>query len=131
LFELNDTLYTKAHVESPKEVYLWLGVSELTGRWCGTHTSQANVMLAYPVPEAEELLTTRLSTAQSSLETCEEDLLFLREQVTVSHFIMAKAFANMAKQTMEVATARVYNWDVQQRRKDKTTPEEIKGKASS
>jgi len=103
LFELNDTLYAKATVKSPQEVYLWLG---------------ANVMLAYTISEAEELLTTRLETAQSSLTTCEEDLLFLREQIT----------------TMEVATARVYNWDVQQRRVDKgdahVVPSSTKGKAT-
>jgi hypothetical protein len=44
---------------------------------------QANVMLSYPIPEAEELLTNKLSAAQQSLSNCEEDLDFLREQVTV------------------------------------------------
>ncbi|KAF2667191.1 Prefoldin alpha-like protein [Microthyrium microscopicum] len=87
-FELNDTLYAKALVAAPQEVYLWLG---------------ANVMLAYPIPEAESLLTGKLETAQSSLDNCDEDLDFLRQQIT----------------TMEVATARVYNWDVAQRRKER------------
>lgn len=50
------------------EVYLWLG---------------ANVMLAYPIAEAETLLDSKLSTARQSLENCEEDLDFLREQITV------------------------------------------------
>lgn len=45
---------------------------------------QANVMLSYPIPEAEELLTNKLSAAQQSLSNCEEDMDFLREQVTVS-----------------------------------------------
>ena len=40
-------------------------------------------MLSYPIPEAEELLTNKLSAAQQSLRNCEEDLDFLREQVTV------------------------------------------------
>jgi len=87
-FELNDTLYAKALVAAPNEVYLWLG---------------ANVMLAYPIPEAESLLENKLNTAQDSLVSCEEDLDFLREQIT----------------TLEVAIARVYNWDVAQRRKEK------------
>jgi len=89
-FELNDTLFAKALVSTPEEVYLWLG---------------ANVMLAYPIPEAVSLLESKLSTAKSSLENCEEDLDFLREQIT----------------TLEVAIARVYNWDVAQRRKEKIT----------
>ncbi|KAJ5439432.1 Prefoldin subunit 3 [Penicillium daleae] len=78
-FELNDTLYA---------LYLWLG---------------ANVMLAYPLDEAENMLAEKLTAAESSLAHCEEDLEFLREQIT----------------TLEVATARVYNWDVVQRRKEK------------
>ncbi|BCR85416.1 tubulin-binding prefolding complex subunit PAC10 [Aspergillus chevalieri] len=89
-FELNDTLYARASISpaDTEEVYLWLG---------------ANVMLAYPIGEAEEMLQEKLSAAQSSLSNCEEDQEFLREQIT----------------TLEVATARVYNWDVVQRRKDK------------
>lgn len=86
-FELNDTLYAKANVPYTEDVYLWLG---------------ANVMLSYPINEAEELLISKLSAAKLSLENCEEDLDFLREQIT----------------TMEVATARVYNWDVTMKRKE-------------
>lgn len=52
------------------EVYIWLG---------------ANTMLAYPTDEAETLLTGRLGDAKKSLENCEEDLEFLREQITVCH----------------------------------------------
>ncbi|KAJ9261826.1 hypothetical protein DTO212C5_8154 [Paecilomyces variotii] len=89
-FELNDTLYARATVSpaDTEEVYLWLG---------------ANVMLAYPLDEAETMLEEKLRAAESSLKNCEEDLEFLREQIT----------------TLEVATARVYNWDVVQRRKEK------------
>ena len=67
-FELNDTLYAKAHVPPTQEVYLWLG---------------ANVMLSYPIDEAETMLEGKLSGAQQTLKNCEEDLDFLREQVTV------------------------------------------------
>lgn len=41
-------------------------------------------MLSYPMDEAETLLDGRLSDAKKSLENCEEDLEFLREQITVS-----------------------------------------------
>jgi len=40
-------------------------------------------MLAYPIPEADTLLDTKLKTAKDSLKNCEEDLDFLREQITV------------------------------------------------
>ncbi|KAG5957024.1 hypothetical protein E4U57_002077 [Claviceps arundinis] len=91
-FELNDTLYARAKIPATEEVYLWLG---------------ANIMLSYQVDEAETLLTSKLSTAQTSLSNCEEDLDYLREQIT----------------TMEVATARVYNWEIVQKRKEKTSEE--------
>ncbi|KAM0710467.1 hypothetical protein Q7P35_002830 [Cladosporium inversicolor] len=111
-FELNDTLFAKANIEKVDEVYLWLGpptpqeLDSSPDLSSNTDSSpflpQANVMLSYPIPEAEELLTNKLSAAQQSLRNCEEDLDFLREQVT----------------TMEVATARVYNWDISQKRKE-------------
>ena len=89
-------------------------------------TVQANVMLAYPLAEAESLLDSKLDVAESSLSNCEEDLDFLREQITVSTCPL-EVFGSLlfprlvltVRQTMEVATARVYNWDVGQRRKDK------------
>jgi prefoldin subunit len=40
-------------------------------------------MVAYEIAEAETLLESKLTTAQSSLENCDEDLDFLREQITV------------------------------------------------
>lgn len=43
-------------------------------------------MLSYPIDEADELLTTRLATAKLNLTNCEEDLDFLREQITVCRF---------------------------------------------
>ncbi|KAH6605974.1 prefoldin subunit 3 [Trichoderma cornu-damae] len=96
-FELNDTLYARANIPPTEEVYVWLG---------------ANIMLSYPIDEAETLLTSKLSVAKATLSNCEEDLDFLREQIT----------------TMEVATARVYNWEVVQKRKDKLEEEAEKKK---
>lgn len=50
-------------------------------------------MLSYPINEAEELLSSKLSSAQISLSNCEEDLDFLREQITVSYLLsMASDF---------------------------------------
>lgn len=79
-------------------------------------------MLSYPIDEAETLLSSKLSTANLSLSNCEEDLDFLREQITVS-LTLAGTTATVTKidslQTMEVAIARVYNWEVVQKRKEK------------
>ncbi|KAF7306323.1 Prefoldin subunit 3 [Mycena indigotica] len=84
-FELNDTLYAEAELEDTDTVYLWLG---------------ANVMLSYKIPEAVELLKSKLAAAEGTLKNTIEDLEFIREQITV----------------MEVNTARMYNWDVKRRR---------------
>ena len=40
-------------------------------------------MLSYPIDDAEALLSSKLATAKKSLGNCEEDLEFLREQITV------------------------------------------------
>ncbi|KAL8243874.1 hypothetical protein R6Q59_010132 [Mikania micrantha] len=89
-FQLQDTLYAHASINTDTldEVYLWLG---------------ANVMVAYPLAEAQDLLQGKLDKAKESLVAAEEDLEFLRVQVT----------------TLEVAIARVHNWDVAEKRKRK------------
>lgn len=81
-------------------------------------------MLAYPLPEAEALLGSRLQAAQSTAAGCEDDIDFLREQITVGLFLSAcvcccLSEADERSQTIEVATARVYNWDIAERRKEK------------
>ncbi|XP_058083286.1 prefoldin subunit 3 [Magnolia sinica] len=60
----------------------------------------ANVMLEYSCDEANALLRKNLENAKASLEVLVADLQFLRDQVT----------------TTQVTLARVYNWDVHQRR---------------
>lgn len=60
-------------------------------------------MLEYTIDEAVTLLNQRLNVAQKSLKSCEEDLEFLRENIT----------------TVEVNIARVYNWEVQKRREQR------------
>lgn len=66
--------------------------------------NQANVMLAYEMDDAIELLVEKLHTAEANLAGAKEDLAFLRDQIT----------------TMEVNTARVHNWDVKRRRESKS-----------
>ena len=63
-------------------------------------------MLEYPIEEAATLLRSNLSTANKSLKTVDSDLDFIKDQIT----------------TLEVGMARVYNWDVQERRKKTSKP---------
>lgn len=69
----------------------------------------ANVMLEYSCEEATILLKRNLENAKASLEVLVADLQFLRDQVTIT----------------QVTIARVYNWDVHQRKlKPAASPKE-------
>lgn len=87
-YELSDAVYAKASVPLVAEQPVFL--------WLG-----ANVMLEYPLDEAIALLTNNLSMAQKTLAQLVSDLGFLKDQMTTS----------------EVNIARVFNWDVRERRK--------------
>ncbi len=64
-------------------------------------STQANVMLEYPIEEAIDLLRVNLGSAERSLTQAQADLDMIKDQTT----------------TLEVGMARVYNWDVQERKK--------------
>ena len=87
-FLLSDEVYMQALVPATDRINLWLG---------------ANVMLSYPVDEAEQLLRRNLETAERNLLQIDVDLDYLRDQIT----------------TTEVNMARVYNWDVKRRQSNK------------
>ena len=86
-YQLNDTIYATAQIPTEN--------CETVSLWLG-----ANVMLEYPIDEAIQMLSERLEKTKSSKATTLEDLDYLRVNIT----------------TMEVNTARVYNWDVQRRK---------------
>lgn len=83
-FLLSEQVFLKTMVPPTKTVSLWLG---------------ANVMLEYPLDEADELLRQNMESAVQNLKCLEHDQDFLRDQLT----------------TTEVNMARVYNWDVKRR----------------
>lgn len=57
-------------------------------------------MLSYKIPEAIDLLRSKLEVAEQNLATMISDLEYLKEQTTI----------------MEVNIARVFNWDIKRRR---------------
>nr|XP_002122059.1 prefoldin subunit 3 [Ciona intestinalis] len=65
----------------------------------------ANVMLSYSIEEALGVLNKNYTTAISHLDSVNKDLEYLRDQFT----------------TTEVMLARLYNWNVKQRRAAKAT----------
>jgi hypothetical protein len=86
------TLFSqKQRYHLPKKFICGLGfVASKMNSGNSSNKTQANVMLSYPIDEAEELLTTRLATAKLNLSNCEEDLDFLREQITVSQIKLSR-----------------------------------------
>ncbi|CAF0840915.1 unnamed protein product [Didymodactylos carnosus] len=88
-FLLAHNLYGKAAIPPTDKVCLWLG---------------ANVMLEYTLDEAEELLQGNQKTAQSTMEKVDDDLDFLRDQIT----------------TTEVNMARLHNWNVKRKQTEKS-----------
>jgi prefoldin subunit 5 len=68
-FELNEGLYASATLNNVQSVCLWLG---------------ANVMVEYSCEEAIELLTKNLDAAKTNLKSVEEDLKFLKDQITTT-----------------------------------------------
>lgn len=113
-FELAETCWAKASVPLPDHVSLWyFGPFAVTAfRRLG-----ANVMLEYPVAEAAELLNDKLKIAKESLKQADEDLDFLRG---VSHpCLLTTCFHLEQITTMEVNIARVYNFDVKNRKEGK------------
>ena len=89
-YELAQSIFAKAKINVHE--------SDKVCLWLG-----ANVMLEYPRGEAIELLGQQLADAKKALETVTDDMAFLRDQIT----------------TTEVNMARVFNWDVKERRKQK------------
>ena len=68
-FQLSDTVYANAVIKEPQNVCLWLG---------------ANVMVEYPIDDAFELLTENKDNAGVNLKSVEEDIQFLRDQITTT-----------------------------------------------
>lgn len=66
-------------------------------------------MLAYPLAEAEGLLESKLDAAKSSRSNCEEDLDFLREQITVSH-----GFSICRSQSLADMNSRPWRWQLRE-----------------
>jgi prefoldin subunit 5 len=88
-YELTENIYAKAAVDS--------GVDSVN-LWLG-----ANVMVEYPLAEAKELLSSQLEGCEASQKQVSADLETAKANMTIT----------------EVSMARVFNWDVEQRRKTK------------
>jgi len=87
-FNLSDQVYAQARVNPSGQCCIWLG---------------ANVMVEYTYEEAETMLNANLETAKKKLEDADEDLSYVKDQLT----------------TTEVNMSRTYNYEVQQRRNSK------------
>jgi len=84
-FNLSEQVFAEARVAPAGKCAVWLG---------------ANVMIEYDYAEAEAMLATNLEGARRKTVETEEDLLYLKDQLT----------------TTEVNMSRTYNFEVAQRR---------------
>lgn len=81
-FPLTDNCHAKAQIPPADNVCLWLG---------------ANVMLEYPIDEAAELLKSSSSNATESIKKLDENLVFLRDQITTTEVNIARLHNHMVK----------------------------------
>mmetsp|Transcript_36261 Transcript_36261/g.93500 ORF Transcript_36261/g.93500 Transcript_36261/m.93500 type:complete len:316 (-) Transcript_36261:178-1125(-) len=95
-YQLAENIWAKAEAGVNDNVCLWLG---------------ANVMLEYSLEEAVELLTANEKNARETVKNLDEDMAFLRDQIT----------------TTEVNIARTHNYGVKQRQKLKEQQEKSGG----
>lgn len=111
--EIVKTLIEKQHTSERVQVDFELSDSvyaraafEMCDRvnlWLG-----AGVMVEYPIEEAKEVLESSLTKCRTNLEETKKELDLAKDRVT----------------TTEVSIARVYNYDVEQRRKEKDKTQE-------
>jgi|EP00427_Karlodinium_veneficum_P050769 prefoldin subunit 5 len=99
-YQLSENIWSRASVAPTSNVSLWLG---------------ANVMLEYSLDEAVELLRTNEQNAKTTISTLDEDMAFLRDQIT----------------TTEVNIARTHNYNVKLRQKSKEAEDTQKALPSS
>lgn len=99
-YQLAENIWAKAEAPPSNCVCLWLG---------------ANCMLEYSLEEAVELLQTNEKNAKTTLKSLEEDMAFLRDQIT----------------TTEVNIARTHNFGVKQRQKIKEQQAEAEAKGET
>ena len=81
-FPLTDNCYAKAEIPPSETVCLWLG---------------ANVMLEYTIDEAEELLRNSNTNANETTKKLDENLSFLRDQITTTEVNIARIHNHMVK----------------------------------
>ncbi|KAI1730758.1 prefoldin subunit domain-containing protein [Ditylenchus destructor] len=84
-YKLDENIYSKAVVDDFNKVCVWLG---------------ANVMVEYGLEEAQEMLSKNLENIEKVNTDLEEELDFIRDQIT----------------TTEVNVAHLYNHNVQQKK---------------
>ena len=76
-YMVSNNLWAKAEITSPDSVFLWLG---------------ANVMCEYKMDEAKTLLNQNLQNAKNQIKKNNEDLEFIKDQMTVCEVNLARIY---------------------------------------
>ncbi|XP_062203079.1 prefoldin subunit 3-like isoform X1 [Phragmites australis] len=115
-FELSEGIYSRAKIEDTDSVCLWLGANVMLEYSCDEVILTILIFISFcftlalsfpEILQANALLKKNLENAKASLEVLVADLQFLRDQQTIT----------------QVTIARVFNWDVHQRRSKQAVKE--------
>lgn len=74
-FQIADGLYGTAKLKNDQKVSLWLG---------------ANLLVEYPLEEAEELLSNNLDKLDNQIKEVESNLVFLRDQIITTEVTVSR-----------------------------------------
>ena len=83
-YMVSNNLWAKAEVNIPDSVFLWLG---------------ANVMCEYKIEEAKTLLNQNLQNAKEQVKRNNEDLEFIKDQMTISEVNHARIYNETVRRT--------------------------------
>ena len=83
-YMVSNNLWAKAEVNVPDSVFLWLG---------------ANVMCEYKIEEAKTLLNQNLQNAKEQVKRNNEDLEFIKDQMTISEVNHARIYNETVRRT--------------------------------
>ena len=89
-YMVSNCLWAKAEVKTPDSVFLWLG---------------ANVMCEYKMDEAKILLNQNLQNAKNQIKKNNDDLEFIKDQMTVCEVNLARIY-NESVRRNQIARAK-------------------------
>ena len=93
-YMVSNGLWAKAEVKTPDSVFLWLG---------------ANVMCEYKMDEAKTLLNQNLQNAKNQIKKNNDDLEFIKDQMTVCEVNLARIYNESVRRSQIARSKKAAN----------------------